>query len=135
MKKEKIYIVVIGLMAVVLAMSHITCGTESTMSGKKDVKGKSKAITAYVSKSLTTITIENGDNFDWPSVEIYINGWDANPIVGSYQYKYGSVRAKETIKIPLIEFTKGTGRFQPMSMALKTLVVYVPGYDGRVHHY
>ncbi|MDH5684159.1 MAG: hypothetical protein OEZ20_06830 [candidate division WOR-3 bacterium] len=135
MKHKKVYVLVICLIALFLAMSHITCRTESTTSEKKDVKSKSKPITAYVSKSLTTITIENGDNFDWPSVEIYINGWDVNPIVDSYQYNYGSVRAKETIKIPLIEFTKGTARFQPMNMAVKTLVVYVPGYDGRVHHY
>jgi hypothetical protein len=94
-----------------------------------------KAITAYVTMSLATITIKNGDNFDWPSVELFINGWDESGVLGSYEYKHGTVQNGETITIPLIMFTKDEKRFQPMTMAVKKLVVYVPDYGARLYEY
>jgi hypothetical protein len=93
------------------------------------------AITAHVSKSLTSITVENGDNFDWPSVELYINGDATTGIIGSYEYKYGTVKSGDKITIPLILFTKDDVRFQPLERSIQRFVVYVPGYSARLFEY
>ncbi len=81
-------------------------------------------VQARVRHSVTTLYVTNEEKEDWGSATIYLNG-----VIGGYTKEIGPVKAGKTVAIPLMLFTKGGRRYQPLSEAVDEVLVSVPGYE------
>lgn len=89
------------------------------------------AITAGVTLSRLTISVQNLDTFDWPLTTIWLNG-----IVGGYRYERQALASGATIRIPLREFVTASGEwFDPDRRKPVEVIVHSAGYDARQFKY
>lgn len=93
---------------------------------------KGPPTTASITKTLTTLSITNTNDFAWVNPEIWVNG-----VLGGYSYQWqGTVSPGEQLEIGLANFTKNNGdRFQPFETDVKKVFISVSGHDSNVYVY
>ena len=77
----------------------------------------------------STLVVTNLDDFEWPTVTIYVNG---GPLSGYSAGPYGPVAQNRDLKVPLADFTKGDLRFNTYERKVNQVIVSVDGHDAPV---
>jgi hypothetical protein len=69
--------------------------------------------------------VRNTSSFDWPSVQLIAD------TASGYRYRRDTqVKKGESFSCSESEFTKGSSRFDPRTMVIRTIYVYVPDHDA-----
>ncbi len=85
---------------------------------------KHKKLNAGISFADNKVQVRNLDSFDWPGINIYLNG---DPLVG-YGIHIPELKSGESDTIPLTQFTKDSGeRFNPETF--RVVKLWIGGGD------
>jgi hypothetical protein len=94
---------------------------ESNLSAQKP----HKLLKASITTTDVDLRVQNEDAFDWHGTEIYLNG--RPPF--TYHYVLDTLKAGESIDIPLTSFDNEGKRFQPIEYKVTEIWIGGGGFD------
>ncbi len=90
-----------------------------------------KLLNATISATAIDLRVQNHDTFDWHDTQIYLNGQPGF----TYHYTLDTLKAGESVSIPLISFDNDGKRFQPLEYKVTKVWIGGGGFDYHSYGY